>query len=644
MRRRTVAIAAIPLIAVLASAWYFFLRETGDPRLAPFVKAQPAFSVVFTSRSEPASLRAAAEIGDYSPGGTGARGTGQSQWQAREGRLRILSSGGSVRELTWGRPLPEGGTLVDVMSPSVSPDGSTIVFAGRRADAHGGRFRIYSVNLDGSDLKPLTGTPDDSGCVRVPPLRFGDDGQSLRDDVRSILDFDDVDPALLPEGTLVFASSRQPDTGGRDRRATQIWEREPKQVPRPLTSNRANDRWPYVAADRSLVFSIWSKQDEVISADGTGLSRGDPRGGLTAPSDHWFGASISPTGESFAQVAKVPTPVWRPRPLENGNIAFMTTAAGAATPFTPANEHPESGTLRVAQSALGYVASAPSSLSAGAQLPEPKDPQLAWLNASDETRRPFSIATPSPIPGGVLVAAAPVGADGRPNPRDYGLYTVDASGWPILSGPSAMYLMPLFDDPDLVDAEPVAVYERPIESGPLRFPTAWPADEEKTIPLASGRTYRGPAGKLHGELLTSPNTGAFPGQTPKAGDGPIFPHFAQGSIAKIAFYSSHRDRYDDPGRVVVRGELEKLLEVATNKRSSGGGFEAMLPAGSPTLLIGLGSDGKVVTVPVPGNNRASFYAFAGDHVSGIRVGGYHFCTGCHTGHTFTGNAIAEKRK
>ena len=129
----------------------------------------------------------------------------------------------------------------------------------------------------------------------------------------------------------------------------------------------------------------------------------------------------------------------------------------------------------------------------------------------------------------------------------------------------------------------------------------------------------------------------FPGQTPAEGTGPIYPHFPRGSIDKIVFYASHRDRYDDPERPVVRGTLQKLLEVPTRRQDASASFDATLPVGSPTLLIGIGPNGKVATVPVPGKD-ASYYAFAGDHVSGVRPGGYHFCTGCHTGHTFTGNS------
>jgi len=632
-------------LLLVAGCWYSF-ADTGDDRLGTFVKSKPPVPIVFTSRSEPTSFRAAADVGDYTTEGIGARGVGQPQWQARDGRLRILATSGRVRELTWGQPLPDGGTLTDVMSPSVSPDGKSIVFAGRRTGMHGARFRLYVVGIDGSGLQALTGDADDTGCVRVPPLRFDSMGDRLADDKRRALDYDDIDPTTLPDRTLIFASSRQPDTGGCDRRSTQIWVREAGQAPRPLTASRANDRWPFVAVDRSILFSLWSRQDEVISTDGTGLVRhSPPRAETTAPTDRWLGATITPSAESFSQLLKPRQPVWRPRPLTSGKIVFMTVPPEAPAPFSSLNEHPEAGRLAVAQAPQGYVTSAPSSLGTGGELPEVAESELKWLHADDGDGSPMSLATPSALPTGqVVVSGAKVGSDGRTRPGDYGLYIAPQDDWSNTPDRGNVPLTALFDDPDLVDGEAVGVYARAVEPGPIRTPTAWPADQVKEVRLADGTTYVGPAGKMHIEQLGTPATGGFPGQNAKDGKGPIYPHFPEGSIRKLAFYASHRDRYDDPDSVIVRGTLQKLLEAPTDPTASQGGrFEATMPVGAPTLLIGLGADGKVVNSSVPGRN-ATFYAFAGDHVSGTRPGGYHFCSGCHTGHTFAGSAIAEPKR
>ncbi|MBO0698977.1 MAG: hypothetical protein J2P46_11330, partial [Zavarzinella sp.] len=226
--------------AGLAAHFLFFGMGVPEARdLRPFVHSRPAVPVVFTSRSEPASFQAAAPIAE------GFTYPGTVPWAAAEGRLRLLDTDGQVYELTWGRELPDGGTLIDVMSPSVSLDGKRVLFAGRKAPPDPGRWRIYEVGVDGRGLRQLTGGPDDAGCILLPPMRYVADGSVLPPDDRKRLDYDDVDP--IDQGlSIIFASSRLPDLGrDHSRRATQIWVwPNGKAEPRPLSANRNNDRWP----------------------------------------------------------------------------------------------------------------------------------------------------------------------------------------------------------------------------------------------------------------------------------------------------------------------------------------------------------------------------------------------------------------
>src|SRR5262245_3260918 len=107
-KRLLLGLGAVAAGLVAVGVW-FFSPERGEDALRPFVHGRPPVAVVFTSRSEPASLAAAA------PEGEGFTFPGQPLWQAREGRLRLLTPRGAVRELTWGKPLPDGSTLIDVM-------------------------------------------------------------------------------------------------------------------------------------------------------------------------------------------------------------------------------------------------------------------------------------------------------------------------------------------------------------------------------------------------------------------------------------------------------------------------------------------------------------------------------------------------
>jgi hypothetical protein len=622
------------VLAVLAAggaglAWVFWPRP-GDPGLRGFVYWAPPVPVVFTSRSEPASFQAAA------PEGTGHVWPGQPPWQAREGRLRLLTTAGAVVELTWGRPLPDGGTLIDVLSPSVSAGGKWVVFAGRRGDDHG-RFRLYEVGLDGQGLRSLTGGADDPGCTELPPLRYRSQadqaaGRRMPDEERRRVDYDDVDPVYLPDGQVVFASSRTPDLGrGHARRSTQLWVLDPRGGTRArLTNNRNNDRWPFVMLSNYLLFSLWSRNTEVITADRRDVRPYEP--GLacaTRPTDAWFGGGVLPDGTRLGVVVKPHLPVWRPRPLFNGRIVFMTAEGGWSAGRTPAQ-------LRVAQVDDGVIHAVPSARAAGQELPTAGDYVVRYGPARDEEGQSLSLATPSPCPPGrVLLAGAPYAAGERaPSPGRYGIYLV-SDDWPAGTDAPAPTL--LFDDPDLVDAEPVAVYPRPLVNTVSRV---WPglAGRPAALRLHDGRTYPGPVGLLRNANLSAAQNEAMPGQRTDTGAGPIFTGPPADRIAAVRFYASHRDRFDDPKADRVAGAWEYLAEVPLQN----GVLETPMPAGPPLVLAGFDREGRVASWTTAARDRkgqqAAFLAFAGDHYSGARARTVRrdFCVGCHTGHSNPG--------
>ena len=386
IRRRPgiIALALVSITVVAAVSLPLALRRsmavTPARGLVEHVRRKPAAAIVFTSRSEPASLQAPA------PESEPYREPVQVPWAAREGRLRLLSEDGRLFELTWNRPLPDGTTLVDVMSPSVSLDGRRILFAGRKGERD--RWRIYEIGVDGSGLSPLTGGPDDPGCIAVPPLRFKADGSRLSEEQRRKLDYDDVDPTDLGPNGFAFASSRLPDLGrDHSRRATQVWAWAPDaRPPEPLTANRNNDRWPVLIPGGNILFSLWSRNREAVAAD---LSEVRPvsTGGefATRPTDNWMAAVVMANAAQFGYAIKAAEPVWRPRPLFNGRVAFMT----APTPDSP---------LRLAQADWGYIRTSPSSLADGEEMPYEGGAERDYGPAKDDQGRDLIAACPSPSP------------------------------------------------------------------------------------------------------------------------------------------------------------------------------------------------------------------------------------------------------
>jgi len=146
-------------------------------------------------------------------------------------------------------------TLIDdptggVRDPQVHYDGQKILFSYRRGGT--ATYHLYEINIDGSGLKQLTDGPDD-----------------------------DIEPAYLPDGGIVFGSSRC-------RRFVNCWysrvatlyrcDGDGSNV-RMLSSNNDHDNTPWVLADGRILYMRWEYVDRsqvhfhhlwTVNPDGTG--------------------------------------------------------------------------------------------------------------------------------------------------------------------------------------------------------------------------------------------------------------------------------------------------------------------------------------------------------------------------------------
>lgn len=625
-------LAAFACLLAIIGFWYFSSdrRPPGSPELAKYVHGPTRYPIVFTSRSSAASLHAAANQGEtfvY---------PGQSLWQAEQGRLRMLLPGGQVSELTWGKKLPDGSTLIDVMSPSVSPDGQKIIFAGRKASPDAGHFRLYEIRVDGTGLRQLTGGPDDAGCTAVPPMRFTEDGtETLSDTQRKQVDYDDVDPTYAPGGHIIFASSRTPDLG-RDhaRRSTTLWiMQEDGSGKKPLSANRNNDRWPWIASNGYVIFSLWSRNREVISRDLTTIEPyTEGRDTATLPTDSWLGAHIEPNGDFFGSVIKTKEPVLRPRGLANGNYIFMTSSE---------IDENASSHMTVVQAKAGSIGNSPSSLAKESVLPTTSDTLVIPGPTHDQDGNPLQLATPGSYPGNQITLAAASGQkDGTWKDASYGIYLADED-WGQIATAESISLRKVFDDPQLVDSEPVAVTPREIK---YNFQTLEIGDGRQTVQFADGKTIDGPTAEVHNSAVSFAGNQDAPGQSTDGQEGARFNPVPKDLIETIRVYGSHRDRFDSPDEPRVHGGFELLIETPVEEDA----FRFRIPPGAPTVLAGFNADGQIVSwqssAKTEAGERTTFYAFAGDHYSGARPGFTHFCTGCHTGHSGTPTLRKAPRK
>jgi hypothetical protein len=233
----------------------------------------------------------------------------------------------------------------------------------------------------------------------------------------------------------------------------------------------------------------------------------------------------------------------------------------------------------------------------------------------------------------VVFAAAPV----RAPSAYYGIYQVSDDWSKSIAAP-----VRLFDDPNLVDAEPVAVYPRSFVPEPVRItpPVADTYPKPSSVKLASGATYAGPIGFLENLAISAAIRNPIPWHDRSSGR-PIDPRenplvAPPPNVTSVAVYSDGRDRFDDPDQPRVLGSWEKQLILYLSGKDQLTGWVPSNPL-QPSVLVGLDEKGKVArwTTPASGDRpERTYLAYAGDHYSGTRPDSYNYCNGCHTGHTF----------
>ena len=202
-----------------------------------------------------------------------------------------------------------------VRDPQVHYDGRHILFSYRKGGSP--YYHLYEMGADGSGLKQLT---DDA--------------------------FDDLEPCYLPDGGIVFCSSRC-------KRFVPCWyvqvatlhrcDGDGKNI-RPLSSNIEQDNTPWVLSDGRILYTRWEYVDRsrehfhhlwVMNPDGTGQM---PYYGNMHPGDVFLDAKPLPGGR---QVVMVNSPN-HGRPEHEGRIALVRNDQGpdaqeAQTILNPGN-------------------------------------------------------------------------------------------------------------------------------------------------------------------------------------------------------------------------------------------------------------------------------------------------------------------
>ncbi len=263
----TVTPTAAPTVTPTAAA-----ITTPSPTPPPLDTLE--YPIVFVSRQIPSNGSAYYQETGSLPG-VGA----YSRFQvAAPGKLIIRDPDGTLHVLVDGsNPQNTSFNLIDVNAPEVSYDGNKIVFAGLPDGNYGtqvrqtpGAWRIYQINSDGTDLKQVTFSDQD------------DLDLSQFNHAEHWREYDDTDPAWLPDGRIVFSSTRWPSIGMyQDARTTNLYvvDADGMNLHRITAERNGADRPLVDPLTGRIVYSRWWRNFR--NAANSMETLADPMGGYT---------------------------------------------------------------------------------------------------------------------------------------------------------------------------------------------------------------------------------------------------------------------------------------------------------------------------------------------------------------------------
>lgn len=576
------------------------------------------YAIVFVSRQIPKNGSVY-----YTSGGSMPGVMPYSRFQvAAPGKLLIREANGTLRTLIDGsNPTAASLNLIDVNAPDVSYDATKIVFAGLPSGSYSseamnepGAWRLYIINVDGSGLKQLTFSDRN-----IDLSQFGSVASRF-------VTYDDTDPAWLPDGRLVFSSTRWPSFGMYGAARTSnlyVINADGSNLHRITTERNGADRPLVDPLTGKIVYSRWWRNFRVATNDmgtitnsrgyvmkdglcGIGYSGTqcfEPGGKFNMERNSWHLATINPDGTGLAQFAG--------RSNTTFYGALVNHAYGGS--FAPdgsfyANFFPmTNGTEAAGFGGIRHYQRGPNGYT-----------PIIGITTRDESIQQFVSTNPNSygvyvgnyagepevLPDGTLVISWAQDAK-----QDYGLYTINPDG----SG-----LTKVYDNPGTTELRARAVRVR---STPPIIPDKVTKKASELPPLAQG-PYNTDGSFTFDDLNVYFNAPV---------DVDILNAMPVGSANTIRFFIDHQ-------RSQQTGSIEDfdwpiLLNEVTVKPD--GSVAANSPANVP-IFEQIRSKQPGYTVPLVGSNALPFELPGAAHVAGENFGRPDQtmkCVGCHAGHT-----------
>jgi hypothetical protein len=238
-----------------------------------------------------------------------------SRFTVTGGRLMIREANGSTRILIDSSMSFNGISLIDVQQPCVNWDGERILFSG--IESRDSSWRIYEIRKDGTGFRKITFTDRN-----INLSQFG--AAAIR-----FLKYDDIDPVYLPNGKIIFSSTRFPTISESGFvLATNLFIIDSTGLNRfRITSERNGAEKPTIdPVSGKIVYSRWWLNVDMPSNQTiSGITRIDSLALSNDKGNLWQCNIINPDGDMLKLYASDPRKrntlfSYRPRVMNNGDL------------------------------------------------------------------------------------------------------------------------------------------------------------------------------------------------------------------------------------------------------------------------------------------------------------------------------------